>query len=192
MKKILSEIVILYDNNILCDFETKKVLDACKCLLSSLKIEHKDITVTFLKYTDAIETITLNRPIDMISFKNLVPEKTGACALIDCAVEAITKIGDRYAAQPCEEHPEKVIFLLTVCGKENASKHHTYKELNDMIRHQTDAYKWSFFMITDDTANYENIDICPENTILFDSGDIDSLKIASEGLGHLMLRKINE
>ena len=192
MKKGLSEIIILYDDNILCKFEQKKLLSACKSMLKSLKTDDNEINVTFLKFCDEIEIVTLNRPVEKLTFKNIGSKRNGARALIDCASEAIINTGARYAQQPEEEHPENIIFLMTVSGQENASKRYTCQQLSDMLIHQTDVYKWEFFMLTDDVNNYKNIELNPENIVLFDSDDIISLKISAEKLIGMVAERLRK
>jgi len=97
--------------------------------------------------------------------------------LIDSAVNFADETGVRYCNTPAEEIPERIIFVMTLLGKDNASKSYTYDKLREIIEHQSYVYKWEFFMVTDEPSNAEAIGIGEQNLISIIDGD---LKTATE------------
>ena len=68
----------------------------------------------------------------------------GMTALYDAVGKTILDVGYRLSKTPECERPEKVIFIITTDGYENASKEFTREKVKEMIEHQTDKYNWEF------------------------------------------------
>ncbi len=68
----------------------------------------------------------------------------GSTALLDALGRTILATGIKLAAMKEEDRPSKVIFVVLTDGQENHSKEHTHAKIMEMIKHQTDAYKWQF------------------------------------------------
>jgi len=64
--------------------------------------------------------------------------------LLDTIGHALDITGQKIAAMKEFDRPEKVIFVILTDGKENASTRYTRAKINEMIKHQTDVYKWQF------------------------------------------------
>ena len=59
----------------------------------------------------------------------------------------IAKLGDKLAATPEDQRPSKVIFVVLTDGLENASREFTRERVAEMVKQQTDAYKWVFLFL---------------------------------------------
>lgn len=128
---------------------------------------------------EAAETVTLdgNRP-----------DTAGKCRVIDTAVEAMTAAGARYASISEDEHPGKVIFVITAFGRDNASCHNTYEKLHAMTQHQLYVYKWKFFLLTNDVFVKDKLMFSDEDTVFFDCCDPDFFEAALGKLSGMILR----
>ncbi|MDA0766198.1 MAG: VWA domain-containing protein [Verrucomicrobia bacterium] len=68
-------------------------------------------------------------------------------ALFDAIGRTIEDLGKQLAALPEEERPGQVIVAIFTDGLENASTDYDLKKISKMIKHQQDAYKWSFLFL---------------------------------------------
>lgn len=111
-------------------------------------------------------TVYDNLPIN----KYKPPKETipfnGECPMIDSTEKAVFDLGERLNRTYEGCRPCKVIVVIVTFGRDNASKKHTYAELAEIIKRQTEVYKWSFFLLTDFSINMEKMNICEENTVI--------------------------
>jgi len=191
MKDNLTEIVALYSDNIPVEgfFGTVKVING---ELEKLKNSGKDLRFTvasFGKY-DGYKKMCENLPAE-----KLEPEKILALnaesfkiALLDSATALIDDTGARYAKTPEEEIPSRIVFVIFVFGKDNASKKHTYEDLKWVIAHQSGIYKWEFFIVTDTPSIAEKLEIPDENVVIASTDTDDFLPEAVEKLIRLIVK----
>lgn len=71
----------------------------------------------------------------------------GCTALLDAIGKTINSIGSRLNSTPEDERPEKVIFVITTDGFENASIEFNKSAVKEMIEHQQDKYSWTFIFL---------------------------------------------
>jgi hypothetical protein len=67
--------------------------------------------------------------------------------LLDAVGKTINSIGNRLSATPEDERPDKVIFVITTDGMENASREFVKSTVKEMIKHQQDKYSWTFMFL---------------------------------------------
>ena len=94
----------------------------------------------------------------------------GSTALLDAIGKTILEVGQRLSVTEESKRAEKVIFVITTDGMENASREFTHEKIKDLIEHQRDKYSWEFIFLganIDAAAEGENIGICRENTHSF-------------------------
>lgn len=99
-----------------------------------------------------------------------VPRNT--TALLDAIGTTIERLGTRLANTPETDRPAKVIVAIMTDGLENASKEFTWKQIADMIRHQTDKYAWEFLFLganQDAIATAAGLNIAANNAATFAS-----------------------
>ncbi|MBT2639678.1 vWA domain-containing protein [Bacillus sp. ISL-39] len=80
----------------------------------------------------------------------------GMTALLDAVGKTILDVGYRLARTSEERRPDKVIFVITTDGMENASSEFTYGKVKELIRHQQEKYGWEFIFMG------ANIDVAKE------------------------------
>jgi len=71
----------------------------------------------------------------------------GTTALLDAIGKTINKIGNtqRYTSE--EQQADKVMFVITTDGMENASREYTYEKIVKMVEHQKNKYGWEFIFL---------------------------------------------
>ena len=79
----------------------------------------------------------------------------GCTAMNDGIGTAIDKIGKWLDEMPEDERPSKNLIVIMTDGEENSSKEYTLGKVQEMIKHQTEKYDWSFvYMGMDITSKY--------------------------------------
>jgi Mg-chelatase subunit ChlD len=94
----------------------------------------------------------------------------GGTALLDAIGTTVVALGKRLAAAPEAERPGQVVVAVMTDGEENSSRQFTWKQISDMIRHQTEVYKWQFLFLganQDAIATASKINIAQENSATF-------------------------
>jgi len=80
----------------------------------------------------------------------------GCTALLDAVGKTILDVGRRLSLQPVGQRPEKVIFVITTDGLENASREFSYEKVKELIKHQQERHGWEFVFLG------ANIDVAKE------------------------------
>lgn len=95
--------------------------------------------------------------VDSVS-NELTYNPSGCTAMYDGIGNAIDKIGERLAAMPEEERPEKNLIVIMTDGEENSSREYAASKVREMIKHQEDKYSWTFLYIGTDISNTKDAD----------------------------------
>lgn len=82
----------------------------------------------------------------------------GGTAMNDAIATAINKIGKWLNDMPEEERPSKNLIVIMTDGEENSSKEYTLAKVQEMIKHQTEKYNWSFVYMGMDITNKKAAD----------------------------------
>lgn len=101
--------------------------------------------LTLVQFDTEYEFVHKGKPIAEIP--GLTFEPRGSTALLDAIGRAINETGERLKATPEADRPGKVVFVIITDGEENASKEFKKDKINEMIKHQRDAYKWEFVFL---------------------------------------------
>jgi hypothetical protein len=103
-----------------------------------------DLKVTTILFDDKYELLYngVNASEAMLNETNYTTR--GSTALLDAVGKTIIDVGNKLAKTQEELRPEKIIFVITTDGQENASKEFNHIKIKDMITHQRDVYKWEF------------------------------------------------
>ena len=70
----------------------------------------------------------------------------GGTAMLDAIGDTINRVQDRHDELGAEK-PEKVLFVITTDGEENASCKFTKAQIEKMIKHQTNGHGWEFMFL---------------------------------------------
>ncbi|MEH7225636.1 hypothetical protein V7112_17645 [Bacillus sp. JJ1566] len=90
---------------------------------------------------------------DRINVKGISPiteedyEVCGTTALLDAIGFTIQKINNVQKHTSKDERAEKVLFVITTDGMENASREFTSEKIKKMVQHQKEKYGWEFMFL---------------------------------------------
>ncbi|WP_010283649.1 vWA domain-containing protein [Bacillus timonensis] len=90
---------------------------------------------------------------DRINVKGISPitdedyEVSGTTALLDAIGFTIQKINNVQKHTRKEERAEKVLFVITTDGMENASREFTSEKIKKMVQYQKQKYGWEFMFL---------------------------------------------
>ena len=194
MKDNFTELLMALDCTAYIDEQRENAVKALKSFISAKKKSPCEVNATIVKYTGNHSVVFENRPVAKVkpTDYDIPMDMTGACAMLDAAQFLMNKAGERYTDTPEEERPSHVVMIITVFGRDNASKTCTYEKLKEMIAHQRDIYKWKFYLITDFSINMEKLGIAEDDTILVKKSDKDWFKGPFKALGEMVDKHIEE
>ena len=100
----------------------------------------------------------LHNRVDLKDIKSMTSNDyyvRGTTALLDAIGRSITKISQIHRHLTKEERPDKVLFIITTDGLENASREYSYDDIKKMITIETEEFGWEFLFLG---ANIDSID----------------------------------
>lgn len=148
MKTNLTELVFILDKSGSMAGLESDTIGGFNAMLKKQQEEPGEAVITTVLFDDKYELLH-----DRINIQGLRPitEKeyfVGGCtALLDAIGKTIHKIenAQRYTAE--EQRADKVMFVITTDGMENASKEYNYEKIKEMIEKQKVNYGWEFIFL---------------------------------------------
>jgi uncharacterized protein YegL len=156
MKKSLVELVFILDRSGSMSGLETDTIGGYNSMLAKQKIESGEAIVTTVLFDDQIELLH-----DHINLKDIRPITDqeyfvrGSTALLDAIGWTINKIKSAQKHTLEEERAEKILFVITTDGLENASNEYTDEKIRRMIKRQKSQYSWEFIFLG---ANIDAID----------------------------------
>lgn len=136
MKKGLTQMVFVLDMSGSMSPLTMETIGGYNAMIADQKKEEGDALVT---------TVLFDHRYNMIhDGMNIKEVKDMTTAEYMPAGMTINHVGQKLAAMPEEERPEKVIFTIVTDGAENSSKEFDWETVRNMIKHQREKYSWVF------------------------------------------------
>ena len=178
MNDNLQELVFILDQSASIKDHLETATKSFKKLISDQKKLPLQTTVTTDLFGAEYDAIFDGTPIEKVKFTKEPFPTSGVCPLIDSAVKAIDDVGVRLSNTAEENRPSKVIVTIVTFNRDNASKKHTFEELAERIKHQTEVYKWKFYLITDFSINMEKLGISEDDAIILKKDNPDAFKEA--------------
>jgi uncharacterized protein YegL len=148
MKKGLTELVFVLDRSGSMSGLEGDTIGGYNSLLAKQKAEAGDCTITTVLFDDKYELLH-----DRINLRGVVPitEKEyfvrGNTALLDAVGRTIAKIDNAQKHTSEVERAEKVMFVITTDGMENASREYDYDKVRQMIERQKKELDWEFIFL---------------------------------------------
>jgi hypothetical protein len=105
-------------------------------------------TFSLTQFDDKIELLYSFvdiKEVPKLTDKTFVPR--GWTALYDAIGITINGCGAELAGMKEEDRPGKVLVVILTDGVENYSKEFGHSKIHEMIKHQTDMYKWNFIFL---------------------------------------------
>lgn len=115
-------------------------------MLMKQKKEEGEANVTTVLFDDQIEVIHDRFSIDVVeSLTDADYYVRGCTALLDAVGSTVKKVENIQRRLPKDMRAEKIIFVITTDGQENASQEYTYKMVKEMIEKcQEDGWEFIF------------------------------------------------
>lgn len=148
MKKNLTEMVFILDRSGSMHHLTNDTIGGFNSMIESQKKEDGEAYVTTVLFDDQYEL--LHDHVDIQDVKPITNKEyyaRGCTALLDAVGKTINSIGSRLSGTSEDERPDKVIFVITTDGLENASIEFNKSTIKEMIEHQQDKYSWTFIFL---------------------------------------------
>lgn len=148
MKTNLSELVFILDKSGSMSGLESDTIGGYNAMVKKQQDEPGEAIVTTVLFDDNYELLH-----DRINIKGICPitEKeyfVGGCtALLDAIGKTIHKIGNAQRHTSEEQRADKVMFVITTDGMENASKEYSYEKIKEMVERQKDKYGWEFIFL---------------------------------------------
>ena len=146
MKKGLTELVFILDRSGSMGGLESDTIGGFNGMLMKQKKEEGEVNVTTVLFDDAIEVIHDRFPLDVV--EPLTDEDyyvRGCTALLDAVGSMVKKVENIQKRLPEEMKAEKIIFVITTDGQENASHEYTYKMVKEMIeKYQETGWEFIF------------------------------------------------
>lgn len=148
MKKGLVELVFILDRSGSMSSLETDTIGGFNSMIKSQKSVDGECIVTTVLFDDRYELLH-----DRINLKGISPltEKEyyvrGTTALLDAVGRTINKIASVQRNTAEEERAEKVLFIITTDGYENASREYSYDKVKAMIEKERDRYGWEFLFL---------------------------------------------
>ena len=148
MKKNITELVLILDKSGSMAGLESDTIGGYNAMLQKQQKEPGEAIVTTVLFDDNYELLH-----DRIDIKDISPltEKdyfVGGCtALLDAIGKTIHKIDNAQQHTSEEQKADKVVFIITTDGMENASGEYTYEKIRAMIKGQKEKYGWEFIFL---------------------------------------------
>ena len=157
MKKNYTDITVVLDRSGSMDSVRDDTRGGFNQFLKDQKAVPGEATFTLVQFDDQYQ-IDYNavkiQDVKELTHETYVPR--GYTALLDAIGKTIVTLGERLKNLKEEERPEKIIFLIQTDGFENKSTEYTFPKIAEMIKHQTDVYKWEFVFLGADQNAIES------------------------------------
>jgi uncharacterized protein YegL len=148
MKKGLTELVFILDRSGSMSGLEDDTIGGYNALLEKQKKEAGEAVITTVLFDDKYELLH-----DRINLNGVAPISDreyfvrGCTALLDAVGKTINKIANAQKNTIDSEQAEKVMFVITTDGMENASREYSYDKVRTMIERQKDRYGWEFIFL---------------------------------------------
>ena len=146
MKK--TELVFILDRSGSMASLRSDVIDSINTVIKDQQALPGEATFTLVVFNSEQEVVFDNTPLQdvrLLDDSDFAP--CGSTALCDAVCETVDRIGERLAATPEEERPEKVSVAIMTDGYENSSRKFSKTDVRQRIEHQKEVYNWEFLFL---------------------------------------------
>jgi len=148
MKDNLTELVFILDRSGSMGGLEADTVGGCNSFIEKQKGEDGEAYLTTVLFDDKYEL--LHDRADIQSVRPLTSKEyfvRGSTALLDAIGITVDAIGKKLSDTPEPERPERVLFVITTDGMENASREYSVERVRGMIEHQKEKYAWEFLFL---------------------------------------------
>lgn len=148
MKTQTTELVFILDKSGSMAGLEKDTIGGFNALLEKQRKLPGEVRVTTVLFNQGYDLLH-----DRISLEGISPltetdyEVGGMTALLDAIGSTIQKISNVQKGTLQDQQADKVLFVITTDGMENASCEYTYKKIHEMIAQKKTAANWKFMFL---------------------------------------------
>lgn len=148
MKTGITELVFILDKSGSMAGLESDTIGGFNAMLKKQQEEPGEAVVTTVLFDDNYELLH-----DRINIKGVKPitDKEyfvgGSTALLDAIGKTIHKIGSVQKHTSEEQKADKVLFVITTDGMENASHEYSSEKIKQMVERQKEKYGWEFIFL---------------------------------------------
>lgn len=150
MKNDATDITLILDRSGSMSAIADDIIGGVNSLLDEQKKTPGDCRFSLVQFDtqDPYEIVTDALPIGEVKpLSKDTFNPRGGTPLLDALGRGIVATGERLKAMPEDQRPGKVLFVIVTDGQENASREYKRERIMEMVREQTDVYKWTFVYI---------------------------------------------
>ena len=147
MKQNKTELIVVLDRSGSMETIRTDMEGALKTLVEKQAGEKGECLFSLYQFDNEYEMVLEQVAIVNVSKNSLVLEPRGGTALVDAIGKTINAVGNRLKNTDESERPETVIMTIITDGEENSSREFTADKVKEMVKHQTDKYKWKFIFL---------------------------------------------
>lgn len=148
MKTNITELVFILDKSGSMSGLESDTIGGYNAMLKKQQKEPGEAIVTTVLFDDTYELLH-----DRINIKGIRPITEeeyfvgGSTALLDAIGKTLHKIGNAQRHTSEEQRADKVMFVITTDGMENASREYAYEKIKEMIERQKGKYGWEIIFL---------------------------------------------
>ena len=148
MKKNLTELVFILDRSGSMAGLEADTIGGFNAMLEKQKAEPGEAIVSTVLFDNRSEVLHDRLPLDRVPAMTREDYWVRGCtALLDAVGGAIRHIGNVHKYAREEDRPERILFIITTDGMENASRRYDYREVKAMIEQMREKYGWEFLFL---------------------------------------------
>jgi len=178
MNTNLTELVFILDRSGSMGGLESDTIGGFNSMLTKQQAEPGECRLTTILFDDKYEI--LHDRIDIKAVSQITNKEyyvRGSTALLDAMGKTINKIGNAQKYTAREYRAQRVLFVITTDGMENASREFSHDKIKSMIERQKSKHNWEFVFLganmdAVDVANRYGIDASRAQTFYNDSEGI--------------------
>ena len=160
MKTNLTELVFILDRSGSMGGLESDTIGGFNSMLAKQQAEPGECRLTTVLFDDKYEV--LHDRIDIKAVSKITEHEyfvRGCTALLDAVGNTIHKIAKVQKGTAKEYRADKVLFVITTDGMENASREFSYDKVKSLIEKQKKKHKWEFIFLG---ANIDAIEVAEQ------------------------------
>ena len=196
MKNKITELVFILDRSGSMSGLESDTIGGYNAMLKKQQEEPGEAIVTTVLFDDNYEL--LHDRTNIKGIKSITEKEYyvgGLTALLDAIGKTISKIVNATRHTAKEHQAEKVIFVITTDGMENASREYDHHKVKEMIEYQKSRYNWEFIFLganIDAVSTARDLGISEDRAVKYHAdgeGTILNYNVVSEAIINLRANK---
>lgn len=173
MKKNLTELVFILDRSGSMRGLESDTIGGFNAMLDKQRKEEGDANITTILFDDGYDKLHDRFPVNHVAdLTGRDYQVRGCTALLDAMGRTIHEMALIQKHLPDAEKAEKVIFVITTDGLENASRVYSREQVKSMIQQEKEKYGWEFLFLganMDAVKEAESFGIAKDRSVTFEN-----------------------